>query len=239
MKQLLEAGGILKYIGVRELLTDCYIKCETGDIIGILGRNGSGKSTLLKIIFGTESAVNKSIRFNGRPYTHPYTAKKLVAYLPQHHFLPANLSVKRITELFIRNKEARRKVLTNERVQPHLYKRTGELSGGERRYLEILLLIHLDAAFILLDEPFSGIEPIYKTHIAGLLQASRPFKGFIITDHDYRNIIDNSTEILLITNGVCKHIQSLQELEDHQYLPAGALQELAQDVTRLTNKGPQ
>jgi len=223
MKHVLEVDSILKQTGARELLTDCYLKCETGDIIGILGRNGSGKSTLLKIIFGTEDATNKSVRFNGKPYMQPYTTKGLVAYLPQHRFLPADLSIRRIAALFIGSKENRRTILENERLQPHIHKKVTQLSGGERRYLEILLLVNLDVKFILLDEPFSGVEPLYKEHITALLRAYRATRGFIITDHDYRNIINTSDRILLITNGVCKHIHTLQELETLQYLPAGTL----------------
>jgi len=226
MKHRLEVDSVLKSYGVKELLTDVYVKCETGDIIGLLGRNGSGKSTLLKIIFGTVRADNSNIRINGRPCPFPYKKKDQIAYLPQHRFLPTDIPIKKIIEIFIAAKDARQRIKENERIGPHLDKYVNHLSGGELRYLEIMLLLNLDVKFVLMDEPFSGMEPLYKERIAALIKSYRDTKGFIITDHDYRNIIDTSTELLLITNGVCKHIQALDQLESFNYLPPGALNEL-------------
>ncbi|WP_298737389.1 ATP-binding cassette domain-containing protein [uncultured Chitinophaga sp.] len=225
MKHQLEADSIQKNYGTKELLTDVYLKCETGDIIGLLGRNGSGKSTLLKILFGTEPALNSSIRINGKPCPFPYRQGGQIAYLPQHRFLPADIPVRKIIGIFIADKHAQQSIRANERISPHLNKYVNELSGGELRYLEIMLLLNLDVKFVLMDEPFSGMEPLYKERIAALITAYRTTKGFIITDHDYRNIIGTSTQLLLLSNGVCKRIQSLDQLETQHYLPPGTLAE--------------
>ena len=72
MPNLLEIDSVVKSYYGRSVLTDIYVKCETGDILGLLGRNGSGKSTLLKILFGTLSAERKSIRIDGKIYDQPY-----------------------------------------------------------------------------------------------------------------------------------------------------------------------
>jgi ABC-type lipopolysaccharide export system ATPase subunit len=84
-----------------------------------------------------------------------------------------------------------------------------------------MLLVNLDVKFILLDEPFSKVEPLYKQVITDLIKAYRTTKGFIITDHDYTNIIAASDRIILITNGVCKPIANLYELEKWNYVPIG------------------
>jgi ABC-type multidrug transport system ATPase subunit len=221
MKDLLEVDSVMISFDDRQMLTDCYLRCETGDVIGILGRNGCGKSTLLKIIFGTQITINKSIRINGKVYSHPYKHGNLVAYLPQHDFLPKNISIKRIINIYIPTPAGREKLENDLRLKKHLKKRISELSGGELRYLEILLLVNLDAKFILLDEPFSKIEPLYKEVIIDLIREYRSTKGFIITDHDYNNIITTSDRIILITNGVCKPVDLLTELEHWNYVPAG------------------
>ncbi|MGN6640843.1 MAG: ATP-binding cassette domain-containing protein [Mucilaginibacter sp.] len=83
------------------------------------------------------------------------------------------------------------------------------------------MLLNLDVKFILLDEPFSKVEPLYKQIIIDLIQEYRPTKGFIITDHDYINIIDASDKIILISNGVCRPIDKLFELEQYNYVPVG------------------
>ena len=84
-----------------------------------------------------------------------------------------------------------------------------------------MLLVNLDVKFILLDEPFSKIEPLYKDVIADLIKEYRSVKGFIITDHDYANIIATSDKIILISNGVCRPIDKLTDLERFNYVPAG------------------
>lgn len=221
MMHELEADSIIISLGERQLLTDIYLKCATGDVVGILGRNGCGKSTLLKVIFGTTHTYNRNVRIDKKVYTGPSGKGDALAYLPQHSFLPKDISIKKIAEIFIDDVRARNTILNDRRVHPHIAKTVSELSTGERRYLEILLLVSLPVKFVLLDEPFSGIEPLYKRRIVALIRAYRKNKGFVITDHDYRNIIEASNRIVLLVNGGCKNIKSLTELEDWQYVPAG------------------
>ena len=219
---ILEADSIVHNFGTRNLLSDVYLKCQTGEIIGLLGRNGSGKSTLLKIIFGSLPADLKHVRIDGKIY-HQAFGHQLIGYLPQDSFLPANLSLHQIIDIFIPSKANRSHIKENERIKFHLKKPGSQLSGGELRYFELLLLLHLDVPFLLLDEPFSGIEPIYKEHIKALLKTYKQEKGFIITDHDYRHIIEVSDRIILLTNGACKSIKNLRELEDLKYVPPGSV----------------
>jgi ABC-type lipopolysaccharide export system ATPase subunit len=135
--------------------------------------------------------------------------------------LPKNISIGKIINIYVPTKTGREKIATDTRLRNHLKKRIDELSGGELRYLEIILLVNLDVKFILLDEPFSKVEPLYKQVITDLIREYRSTKGFIITDHDYTNIIAASDRIILITNGVCKPIVSLYELEKWNYVPIG------------------
>jgi ABC-type multidrug transport system ATPase subunit len=221
MKNLLEVDSVMISFNDQKILSDCYLRCETGDVIGILGRNGCGKSSLLKIIFGTLFTYNKFIRINQKVYSHPYKQGNLIAYLPQHDFLPKNISIKKIVDIYIANETGREKITCDQRLKNHLKKRISELSGGELRYLEIMLLANLDVKFILLDEPFSKVEPLYKEVIINLIREYSSTKGFIITDHDYANIIAASDRIILITNGVCKPISTLSELEYWNYVPIG------------------
>jgi len=221
MKSILEVDSVMVSFDDRQILGGCYLKCETGDIIGILGRNGCGKSSLLKIIFGTLFTYNKFVRIDQIVYDQPYKQGNLIAYLPQHDFLPKNISIKKIINIYVGDKNGREKIINDQRLKHHLKKRISELSGGELRYLEIMLLANLDVKFILLDEPFSKVEPLYKEVIAGLIREHSSTKGFIITDHDYNNIITTSDRIILITNGVCKPIVDLIELEQWNYVPPG------------------
>jgi ABC-type multidrug transport system ATPase subunit len=219
---ILEADSIIYRIGTKNLLTDIYLKCQTGEIVGLLGSNGSGKSTLLKIMFGSLPSENKNIRINGKVYNQPFT-DELISYLSQDYFLPSNLSLTKIVNIFIPSAEKRSRVVNNQRIQPHLKKKTSQLSGGELRYFEILLLLNLNTPFLLLDEPFSGIEPIFKEQIQELLKEYRKEKGIVITDHNYKQIIEVSDRIVLLLNGACKPIKHLNDLEDYNYIPLGKI----------------
>ena len=106
-----------------------------------------------------------------------------------------------------------------------LYQKIGDLSGGELKYLEVLLLLRTDAKFVLFDEPFSGIEPIYEEIIMQLLIENKYEKGIIITDHNYRNVIEVSDYVMLITNGVLKKIVDENDLKRFGYISGGGLSE--------------
>ena len=217
---VLEADSIIATIGGRKILSDVYLRCQSGEVVGVLGRNGAGKSTLLKLIFGTLPTEDRSIRIDGNVIQTPYLRGKWIAYLPQQGFLPKNIPIGKIVRLFV-DEERRKKVLADERIRPHLRKRIKELSGGEQRYLEILLLVNLKVKFVLLDEPFSGIEPLYQDKVTDLINEYRPEKGFIVTDHVYKKIIGISDKLLLIDQGKTIPITKPEELEQFSYVPRG------------------
>jgi len=225
MNNVLEVDSVILSFNNRSILTDCYLRCETGDVIGILGRNGCGKSSLLKIIFGSLDSQYKNITVNHKRFIKPFEKGNLIAYLPQHDFLPKNISLKKIINIFIPGETEKNNIFKDPRLSTHFNKHIIELSGGELRYFEILLLVNLNVKFILLDEPFSKVEPLYKDVILDLIRRHQSTKGFIITDHDYTNIILASDKIILINNGACKPIKALIELEQWNYVPAGTFKE--------------
>lgn len=85
--------------------------------------------------------------------------------------------------------------------------------------MEVSLVLSLNTRFILIDEPFTGIEPIYKDIIINKLEQSKNNAGILLTDHDYRNVIKVSNRIYLILDGVCREIQNLDQLYQIGYLP--------------------
>ncbi|MBF9253296.1 ATP-binding cassette domain-containing protein [Pontibacter sp. 172403-2] len=213
MPHKLEVDSVRYRIGERQLLTDVYLSCATGEIVSLLGRNGCGKSTLLQIIFGTRHTDDKHICIDGNVYQAPYKVPGQLAYLPQHNFLPQDSKLDKIVNLYLPDPARRAAVKRDERVQPHLIKHAHELSKGEQRYFSLLLLLQLDVKFLLLDEPFSGIEPLYVSQIQELLLAHLPSKGFIITDHQYQSVLEISHRIILLADGICRPITHREELE--------------------------
>jgi ABC-type multidrug transport system ATPase subunit len=214
----LYVDSLTKSFGSHTVLTDIFISCKPGDIIGLLGRNGGGKSTLLKIIFGSLQADHTFIRVDGQISIGLYRSSSKISYLPQHTFLPSHLKISTIIGLLYKPSEIS-VVKNNDHVKPFLDKKVKELSGGERRLIEILLIVNASAKYILIDEPFNGVAPIYKDEIKTLIQEHAQRKGFIITDHDHVNIMDLPTRIILLHDGCTREIRTRDELAYWGYLP--------------------
>ena len=213
----LHVDSIRKFYHHKLILSDVFLSCRKGEIVGLIGRNGSGKSTLLKIIFGIENAENKFIRVNEKVLKTFSDSKKLINYLPQNHFLPKDIKVQNIIKLFLPQKK-RTELLKNTFIEPLLKKKFSVLSGGEKRILEILLLLSSETDFVLLDEPFNGVSPIVRDLIIKSINEKKPDKGFIITDHDYENVMKIADKILFLKNGSLKQITDKKELIKHGYL---------------------
>lgn len=218
MPSLLEIDSVIKSYDDRPVLTDIYLKCETGDIIGMFGRNGSGKSTLLKILFGILAAERKFIRIDGKVFDCPYKTKNELCFLPQHDFLPKHMKAAKAVELYL-GKDAVETFFADNILKKLNNNKVSELSGGELRYLEIKLLLKTESKFILLDEPFNGVSPLLVEYIRGLIVESSKTKGIILTDHDYKNVLDVANRYCLIYDGGIKTVTSKEGLIRWGYVP--------------------
>ncbi|HOZ14521.1 MAG TPA: ATP-binding cassette domain-containing protein [Tenuifilaceae bacterium] len=213
----LHVDSVIKSFDTRQVLTDIFISCDKGDIIGLLGRNGSGKSTLLKIIFGSLQAERKFVKVEGKIVSGTFNNHKFINYLPQHNFLPDHISVNRIIDVFC-CKSSVLLIKKHYLIDPFLKRRYRELSGGEKRILEIFLIIYSNSKYTLIDEPFNGIAPVYKDEIKRIITEQSRYKGFIITDHDYRNVLDVATRIILMHDGGTKEVKSKEDLVNWGYI---------------------
>jgi len=216
-KHILEVDSIQKYFGDKLVLSDVYLKCETNDIIGLLGRNGSGKSTLLKIIFGIISANSKFVRIDGIVKNKTSQLLKELSYLHQDNFVPKHFLVKKAISLSIDNE----KILNfyeDEMIQSIRDKKIYHLSSGELRYLEIKLILFNPSKFVLLDEPYNGLSPIMVEKVNQLISDNSREKGIIITDHNYENVIKISNKLMLMVDGNLHHLNDKNELIEKGYL---------------------
>lgn len=222
MKHILEADSIQKYFDHKMVVSDVYLKCETGDVVGLLGRNGSGKSTLLKIIFGIVPADYKFVRIDGKLKRKTSELLKEISYLPQDNFIPKQFSVKKAITLSI--PESKLVAFCNDDLIRSVFdKKVFHLSGGELRYLEIKLVLFNASKFVLLDEPYNGLAPIMVEKVNQLIQENAKRKGIIITDHNYQNVIAVATKLILMTAGKTHHLKDKTELIEKGYLREGML----------------
>ena len=216
-KHLLEIDSIQKNFGHQSIVSDVYLKCETGDIIGILGRNGCGKSTLLKIIFGVVSADFKFVRIDGEVQLKTEALFRDISYLHQDSCIPKSLSVKKVIQLSI-PKEELLDFYADEMIHNIRDKKTRHLSGGELRYLEIKLALRNPSKFVLLDEPYNGLSPLMGEKINQLILDNSARKGIIITDHNYQNVISVATQLTLMKEGKLHYLKDKIELVEKGYL---------------------
>lgn len=221
-KHLLEIDSIQKIFDFKSILSDVYLKCENGDVIGILGRNGSGKSTLLQIVFGIIPADFKFIRVDGMIVSKLENGFQAISYLSQEDFIPKHFSVKKVLYLSL-EKDKINDFSVDKMIQPLLDKKVKHLSGGELRYLEIKLLLSKDSKFVLLDEPYNGLSPIAIEKINALILENAPSKGIIITDHNFENVIKISTQLCLLKEGKLHKITDVSQLVEKGYLLARML----------------
>ena len=214
----LHIDSVTKSYGSRTILKDIYLSCETGKIMALIGGIGSGKSTLLQIIFGTMKGDSQFIKFNDQVLTKQSDRKNKIAYLPQTPMFPKDIKIKNLISLFC-NEINTQKLSNSDLIQPVLNRTMRNLSGGERRMVEVLTIIHSDADFILLEEPYSGLSPILKEKIMNMIMELSQEKGFIISDFNMEEAIKISDEFYLLSNTSLKQMKDLKELQQHYYLP--------------------
>ena len=207
---LLEITDLNKSYGKKTILKDINLECKIGEIIGIFGRNGAGKSTLLKLIFGTVKANSILIKINSKAISpKDIIASKKIGYLPQDTFLPKEQKVRVIIPLFFPNGDDQNKIFYSPQVSSFEKIKVGKLSLGQLRYLELLIIGNLNHSFLMLDEPFSMIEPIYKDVIKKLLLKLKESKGIILTDHYYNDVLEITDK-----NFVIKEAEKFEIIED-------------------------
>ena len=214
MNHKLEADSIQLEFNGRKILSDIYLKSETGNITGLLGRNGEGKTCLLKIIYGSLTC-DKSVRFDNVPQIVPYKRPDLLLYLPQFNFIPKQLSLKSVFKDF----ELDYSVFEN-RFPEFVSKYTtaiGTLSGGEHRLVELYVVLKTKSQFALIDEPFTHLNPIQIEKVKMLILEEKEKKGLIITDHLYQHIVDISDNLYVLANGKTHLTRSMENIETLGY----------------------
>jgi len=200
----------------RKILQDVWLSCTQGEVVGLLGRNGSGKSSLLRIIFGTLNPAYKHVSINDQFIKKGYHQQR-IAYLPQHNYLPSGIKISKMAHIMV-DKNLWDEFANYQVYKDHHNKNVSELSGGELRQLETLMILYNKADFILLDEPFTHVSPVQVDDFKATIRRCAKTKGIILTDHQYYNILDVSDRIVLLHDGATKHITNANELVTYNYL---------------------
>lgn len=216
---VLEADGIRLSFGERRILSDVYLRVETGQVVGLVGRNGCGKSTLLQTIFGGRRVADASVRVNGQRVMPAYRQPGLLNYLPQVPLLPDRLTLAEAARLL--RVDADRALEAFPELRAQLSRRVGELSGGTTRLVQVLLLLHADTRFSFFDEPFSGIMPVHIETLSELMYQAKARKGILLTDHRYAQVLPLCDVVYLLHGGRLEQLPAgnyPEALRDRGYL---------------------
>lgn len=215
MMHTFKADSIQLSFGERIILSGAYLHNETGKISALLGRNGTGKSCFFKIITGDIITENKAVNIDNSSYFYAKNKNELISFLPQFNIVPNSLT---ITHLFKNFHVPLEKLITPfPQFEKLINNRIGNLSSGERRLVELLSVIYHPSYFSILDEPFTALTPLVINKVKEILVKEKEKKGFIVSDHLYRHVIDISDNIYLLSNGYVQKIHQLSDLEKFGY----------------------
>lgn len=223
----IETKSLIKKYGARTVVNDVSFNVQQGEIVGLLGPNGAGKTTSFYMVVGIIKPDSGSVYLDQEDITKlPMykRAQKGIGYLPQEASVFRKLSVEdnigavlELTKLTKAEQLHKRDALIDEFRLNHVRKSPGDvLSGGERRRTEIARALAVDPKFILLDEPFAGIDPIAVEDIQSIV-ARLKYKniGILITDHNVQETLSITDRAYLLFQG--------------SILKAGKAEELAAD----------
>jgi len=209
----LKAVDLRKKIQSLEIVKGISLEVSSGEVVGLLGPNGAGKTTTFYMICGLVEASGGEVFFDGENLSDMplhQRAIKGIGYLPQEASIFKDLSVEDnlmiAAEVGIKGKEAQKKrileLLDMFNIEPIRYRKGISLSGGERRRVEIARALVSEPKFLLLDEPFAGVDPIAVMDIQKVIKQLVSYDiGVLITDHNVRETLDVCDRVYVIKSG--------------------------------------
>ena len=209
--------NVHKKFGKNQVLSGVDLTISDGGIFAVLGPNGSGKTTLIKSILGMVIPNKGNITVLGENINQHSDYSHKIDYLPQIANFPSNLRVKELIKMI---KDLRKPTHEDERLiqlfklEPFLDKKLGNLSGGTKQKVNLVLTFMFDSPLIILDEPTTGLDPISLIRLKGLIQAEKAKgKTILITSHIMSFVEEVSDEIVFILEGKIYFKGSISELK--------------------------
>jgi len=207
----LEAKGLCKSFNGRKVVDSLFLSVDRGRVIGLLGPNGAGKTTSFYMIIGFLAPEAGEVVLDGREISRlPFyrRARLGIGYLPQEPSVFTRASVQENLDLVLEStaiknaQQIREQLLSEFHLIPLRRQQAGSLSSGERRRLEIARALATSPSYILLDEPFSGIDPISVADLKAQIRALREKGiGLVVTDHNVRDTLSITDYAYLIYEG--------------------------------------
>jgi len=221
---MIEIKELHKSFGKNQVLKGIDLDINQGGIFAILGPNGSGKTTLIKSILGMVIPQSGTIKINGKAIKKDWKYRKEIDYLPQIANFPNNLSVKELIKMI---KDLRANYTNKDlelielfKLDSFLDKKLGNLSGGTKQKVNLVLTFMFDSPLIILDEPTTGLDPIALIRLKGLIKSEKEKgKTILITSHIMSFVEEISNEIVFILEGKIYFKGTIPELKSKTNQP--------------------
>lgn len=202
---MIKINGLHKKFGKLTVLDGLDLDIGSGGIFAILGPNGSGKTTLIKSILGMVIPDRGDIELEGERVKNKWKYRNKINYLPQIANFPANLTVKELISMVknLRPKKANdQKLIELFDLNPYLDKKLGNLSGGTKQKVNIVLTFMFESDLIILDEPTTGLDPISLIHLKEIIQLQKEQgRTILITTHIMSFVEEVADEIVFLLDG--------------------------------------
>lgn len=215
---MIDFKNLHKKFGKLVVLNGLNVTINEGGIFAILGPNGSGKTTLIKCLLGMVVPNKGEITYKGKSVLKKWEYRNDLNYLPQIANFPSNLTVIELIEMVknLRPKQANEKELIKQfGLTDSLNKKLGNLSGGTKQKVNIVLTFMFDSNLIILDEPTNGLDPIALIHLKELiLKEKAKGKTILITTHIMSFVDEMASEIVFILDGKIYFKGSIDELKE-------------------------
>ena len=215
---MIKIDKLSKKFGKLVVLDELDLEIRKGGIFAILGPNGSGKTTLIKSILGMVIPNKGDILFQGESVLQKWEYRNRINYLPQIAMFPANLTVKELIQMVknLRPKEASETELIELfGLEPFMNKKLGNLSGGTKQKVNLVLTFMFDSELIILDEPTTGLDPISLIHLKSIIRKEREKgKTILVTTHIMSFVEEMSDEVVFLLDGKIYFKGSVKELKE-------------------------
>ncbi|MCP4552180.1 MAG: ABC transporter ATP-binding protein [Bacteroidetes bacterium] len=202
---MIEIKDLHKKYGKLTVLDGLELEFKKGGILAILGPNGSGKTTLIKCLLGMVIPDKGNITINGKSVLKKWEYRNNLNYLPQIANFPSNLSVIELINMVknLRSKQSNEQELISLfGLEEFLKKKLGNLSGGTKQKVNLILAFMFDSDLIILDEPTTGLDPISLIHLKDLIRKERvKGKTILITTHIMSFVDEMADEIVFLLDG--------------------------------------
>lgn len=214
---MIEFKNLHKRFGKLTVLDGLDLSIKEGGIFAVLGPNGSGKTTLIKCLLGMVIPNKGEITFENESVLKKWEYRNNLNYLPQIANFPPNLSVEELIKMVknLRPKESNEKNLIDLfGLNEFLNKKLGNLSGGTKQKVNIVLTFMFDSDLIILDEPTTGLDPIALIHLKELIQKEKEKgKTILITTHIMSVVDELADEIVFLLDGKIYFKGSIEALK--------------------------